>query len=115
MTRISNADHVLVLLREQLQRMGRVRAARPDRAGRPETGTARPLARLQQAAVGALLSEEDFRHLLVRAVLTEELGERAAGDPAFQAVLDDVHRILAESEDGRALMARAARQLRGAE
>lgn len=112
MTRISNADHVLVLLREQLQRMDRTRAKRTSRAGAAQKGTQPPLARLHEAASFDQLSDEEFRRTLVRAVLIEELGEGLANDPNFQVVVEDVFRILSESEEGRELISRAAQQLR---
>jgi hypothetical protein len=114
MTRVSNADHVLLILREQLQRMGRGRAAATRRSGAAERSTERPLARLQQVAAHDQLSDEEFRRTLVRALLTEELGERLANDSAFEAVVDDVYRILGNSAEGRALLDGAARELRTA-
>ncbi|MEA3015970.1 MAG: hypothetical protein QOI38_692 [Sphingomonadales bacterium] len=63
------------------------------------------------AAQGAV-GEEELRRSLVRAVLTEELGERLANEPALQAVVDDVFRIVSASEEGRALLASALDQLR---
>lgn len=113
MTRVSGADQVLLLLREQLQRMdrGRVRRTRTERAG---AATPRPLERLHDLTAFDQLPDEERRRTLVRAVLTEELGEAVANDPSFQAVLDEVSRIIGESEEGRTLVERAARQLRGA-
>ena len=47
MTRISNADHVLLLLREQLQKIGQSRKARTSRRGPVRGATPRPIARLR--------------------------------------------------------------------
>lgn len=111
MTRISNADHVLVLLREQLQKLGRTRRESASRAAEVRGSTPRPIARLQ--AMASLEEGEEFRRSLVRAILTEELGEAMANDPAFQAVVEDVYRMISASRDGRELIDRAGRQLRG--
>jgi hypothetical protein len=114
MTRVSNADHVLLLLREQLHRMGRSRTGRSGKAGAGREATQGPLIRLQASAAVDQLSDEDFRKVLLRAVLTEELGEGIANDPNFQSIVDDVFRILSESEEGRGLIDRAAEQVRSA-
>ena len=111
MTRINQADQILLLLQERLQRLDRSRAGRT--AG-TAPATARPLARLQALAAIDRLSDEDFKRTMVRALLTEELGERVANDPAFEAVAEDVFRILSESDEGRRLIEQAARQLRAA-
>ena len=112
MTRVSSADHVLVLLREQLQRMDRTRASRTGRTGTAQKGTQPPLVRLHEAASLDRLSDDEFRRTLVRAVLIEELGEGLANDPNFQVIVEDVFRILSESEEGQELISRAAQQLR---
>ncbi|MDQ4087016.1 MAG: hypothetical protein M3177_03225 [Pseudomonadota bacterium] len=109
MTRITNVDQVLLLLQEKLRRMDRSRTAR---TGRPSAATPRPLARLQALAALDHISEEDFKRTMVRALLTEELGEGLGNDPAFQTVVDDVFRIISASEQGRELIEQAARQLR---
>ena len=112
MTRITNADHVLLLLREQLQKIGRSRKERPGRAGEVRGSTPRPIARLQ--AMGSAEDGEEFRRSLVRAILTEEMGEAMANDPSFQAVVENVYRMISATPDGQELIDRAGRQLRGA-
>jgi hypothetical protein len=111
MTRISQADHVLLLLREQLQKIGRSRKERTGRGAPVRGSTPRPIARLQ--AMGDALEEgEEFRRTLVRAILTEEMGEAMANDPSFQAVVDNVYRMISATPDGQELIDRAGRQLR---
>jgi hypothetical protein len=112
MTRISNSDHVLVLLREQLQKLGRTRKEDAGRAAEVRGSTPRPIARLQ--AMAPPEEGDEFRRTLVRAILTEEMGEAMANDPAFLAVVDDVYRMISASPDGAELIDRAGRQLRGA-
>jgi len=98
---------VLLLLREQLQRLDRAGAKRTAPGAKP---TAAPMARLR--ALGDV-PDKEFKRTLVRALLAERMGEGVANDPAFQAVIDDVYRIIDESDDGRALIHRAATRLRG--
>jgi hypothetical protein len=111
MTRIGNTDHVLLLLREQLQKIGQTRKERTSRSGTVRKSTPRPMARLQ--AMGSIEDGEEFRRTLVRAILTEEMGEAMANDPSFQAVVDNVYRMISATPDGQDLIDRAGRQLRG--
>lgn len=112
MTRISNTDQVLLLLREQLQKLGQNRKERTSRSGTVRKSTPRPIARLQ--AMASYEEGEEFRRTLVRAILTEEMGEAMANDPSFQAVVDNVYRMISATPDGQDLIDRAGRQLRGA-
>jgi hypothetical protein len=112
MTRITNADQVLLLLRERLQRLDKGRSGRTGRA-KVEQATPRPVARLQTLAAAQNISEDEFRRTLVLAVLSEELGESFANDPAFRAIADDVFRVISESGEGRELIDRAATRIKG--
>ncbi len=112
MTRIGSTDQVLLLLREQLQKLGQTRKERTSRSGTVRKSTLRPIARLQ--AMGSLEEGEEFRRTLVRAILTEEMGEAMANDPSFQAVVDNVYRMISATPDGQDLIDAAGRQLRGA-
>ena len=111
MTRVTNSDHVLLLLQEQLKRLGRERAGRSHGTKNGSKATPRPLARLHALAALDQLSEEDVSRTLVRALLSEELGEAVANDPAFQNIVEDVFRVISSSPEGRDLVDRAARQL----
>lgn len=112
MTRISNADQVLLLLQEQIARLpknkGTVGGARPARSGTPE-----PMARLRSLAACDGLSDDDLKRALVRGLLVQQLGDAIGNDPAFEAVAGDVLRIIGETADGRDLIERALRQLPG--
>ena len=112
MTRIGSVDQVLLLLRERLQRMDRSRADTSRRADAMARATPGPLARLQAMAAVDQLSDDDLGRTMIRALLADELGEGIANDPAFQSVIEDVARIIGESEEGRKLMERAMRELR---
>ena len=112
MTRVSSSEHVLLLLRERLQRLDR---GRGRKTGRPEGGrepTAPPMARLQALAMLDELPEEELHRTLVRALLSEELGDEVANDPSFQAVAEEVYRMIGESDEGKALLDAAEQELR---
>jgi hypothetical protein len=113
LTRISNVDQVLLLLREQLERASRHRGAeRSDKAVRTQNVTARPLERAKALAAFDGMEPNEVRRTVVRGLLVEAFGEGAANDPAFQAVVDDVFRIITEMPGGSALIDQAVDQLR---
>lgn len=111
MTRISNADQVLLLLHEQLARREKKRGKDSVRADAASTATAEPVARLRARAARQGLGEEELKQALVRSLLTQQLGESIANDPSFEAIARDVGRIIDQSEQGRALLDRALTQL----
>jgi hypothetical protein len=113
MTRISNVDQVLLLLREQLQRTGKKRATGArSRTGRADPAAARPLDRVRGLAALDALNEEEVRRAVVRGILTEEFGEGVGNDAALQRIVDDVVRIIGEAPGGSDLLNRAVAQLR---
>ena len=111
MTRISNADHVLLLLQEQLGRLSKDRTGRQAPASGVRTGTPEPMARLRALAGRDGLSDEDLQRALVRTLLLQQLGEAMGSDPAFEAIAADVVRIIGDSPEGRALLDRAMLEL----
>ncbi|MDD3800153.1 MAG: hypothetical protein PHE36_13355 [Novosphingobium sp.] len=116
MTRITAADQIVLLLRQQLQRMAK--GAGQVRSGR--VGTNQP-ARRESAlhrvsALAALdgLPGEELGKALIRALLTEEFGEELASEPKFERVVGEVHRIVASDEEARRLLDCSLQQVRQA-
>jgi len=113
MTRISNVDQVLLLLREQLQRAGKNReATRKSRTGDADPAAARPLDRVRALAALDTLNEDEVRRAVVRGLLIEELGEGIGNDAALQKIVTDVVRIIGEVSGGNDLLNRAVIQLK---
>ncbi len=103
---------MLLLLREQLERVGRNRASARGAADRASAATARPLDRVRALAALDSLDEEDVRRAVIRGILTEEFGEGVGNDAALQTIAEDVMRIIGETPGGAALIDRAVAQLR---
>lgn len=113
MTRVSSSEHILLLLRERLQRMDRGRKDAPSRGSGPrDAAGGAPLRRLQALAALEQIDPDELRRTLVRALLSEELGEAVANDPSFEAVAEEVFRLINDSEEGRTLIERAEQELR---
>lgn len=103
MTRVGTTDQILALVRAQLQRMGRrERGESAGKAGgeRAETLTRRQ--RVQALAEMRGLSDEQFGRDLVRALLTDELGEGVAATPGFQSVIERTYSALEADPETRA-------------
>src|SRR4029079_6834883 len=79
MTRITNADHVLLLLRDHLERTQKTRRKRPSATTESK---ARPTAleRASQLAASGALSDEDIERTIVAGLLAEALGDGVAND-----------------------------------
>lgn len=114
MTRISNVDQVMLLLRQQLQRMSKT--DRQQKSGK--TTAAAPqrreaaLGRIEEITRADELSEDDLARTLVGALLVDEFGEAVANDPKFQSLIGEVHRIIAADADTKALLLEALREVR---
>ncbi len=111
MTRITNVDQVLLLLRSHLQRSERSR--RTSKADAARLIRRSPLERIGEIAAGDQSSDEDIRRALVAGILTEELGAGFASDARFQDLVNDVVRIISGDEQTRALFDKALEQLAG--
>lgn len=113
MTRVGNIDQVLLLLREQLQRVGSNRErSRSAAAGKVERSVARPLDRVRALAALDTLGEEEVKRAVIRGILTDEFGEDVGNDARLMEIVDDVLRILRETAGGNELIERAVAQLK---
>jgi len=107
MTRITNAEQVLTLLRAHLERARRAeRKHTAPRRARPG-----PLERVQQLASAEGLSETELARALIAGLLTEEFGSDLAAEPRFQSVVEDVRQVIDRDNAARTLMRRALAQL----
>lgn len=109
MTRISNVDQVLMLLRQQLQRLGKSDRSRKGGAiGAPAAERRQPATgRIEAVMRTDRLSEEELGRTLVTAMLVDEFGEGPANDHKFRKVADEVYRIIASDPQARKLLGEA--------
>lgn len=110
MTRIGTSDQVVLLLQEQIERLGKSKRGARD-AATARTGVPEPMARVRALAAREGLSDDDVKRALVCGLLTQQLGDAIANDPAFQAIANDVIRIIGATPEGRDLLDRALLQL----
>lgn len=112
MARISNTDQVLLLLRQQLQRMAS--GTQTKRTGKPQQGL-----QPQQAAVARVkamaqlgdLDTDEFERTLIQGLLIDELGEAFVNDPRFQKLIDKILEIISSDAQSRQLLQGAKREL----
>ncbi len=113
MTRISNVDQVLMLLREQLQRLGKSDRSRKT-AGGGATATERrqsAAARIEAVMRVDTLSDEELGRTLVAALLVDEFGESAANDHKFRKLAEEVYRIIASDTEAKRLLGEALKAI----
>jgi len=114
MTRISNVDQVMLLLRQQLQRMAK--SARQQKGAKVSPTTAQrreqALERIEEISRVDALSDDDLAKTLVGALLVDEFGEAIANDAKFQSLVGEVHRIIASDAETKALLGNALKEMR---
>lgn len=114
MTRITNVDQVLLLIRQQLQRLSGngapARKARATSARGPQRQSA--LGRLSALSRLEDLPESELEQSLVRALLADEFGDGLANDPRFLRVAGEVSHIIAADEEARGLLRQAVRRVK---
>jgi len=107
MTRITNADQVLLLLRAHLERAQKSGRRKSERRA-PRAG---PMSRVRELANTEGLSEAEVARALIAGLLSEEFGAELAAEPKFQLMVDEVRAIIERDEGGKALLKRAIVQI----
>lgn len=110
MTRISASDHIVILLRQKLERAATLKKgdkARKVAGAGQEDGS--NIHRVRALAQMASLSDEDIERSMIQGLLVEELGEALVNDPKFQQIVSRIVELLGNDEAAKALLA-AARQ-----
>lgn len=112
MTRITNADQVLVLLRNRLERAQRSqRRDATQRSAKREDVKQTPVERMQGIAQSESLPESEVERALISGLFMEEFGAAAANDPKFQLMIDEVLKMIRQEPATRRLLDRAVAQL----
>jgi hypothetical protein len=111
MTRITNADHVLLLLRNHLERMQKQRRKRgkEEVPAQKSPAQANQLERVARLAAAEGVSEHEFQQALIAGLLADELGDAVTNDAEFVRLVDDVLAIIRRDPESSALL-RAAQQ-----
>jgi len=112
MTRITNADHVLLLLRNHLERTQKERRKRTKaQTSEREKAQSSPLQRVERLAGADGMPESEIRKALISGLLAEEFGEAVINDPQFNQLVDDVLGIIERDADAGALLTAARQRL----
>jgi len=112
LTRVTNADQVLALLRNHLDRAQRRRGA--GQASTPPGPREDATARIQGVVQAAPLPQNEIERAVIAGLLVDAFGDAIANDARFQAIVTEVQRIVSADKDGRALLTRAIAKLTGA-
>ena len=112
MTRITNADQVLLLLKSHLQRAQRGERKSGGASSRSSIQQT-PLERVQNLVRQDDLPESEIGGALVRGLLSHEFGGAISNDAKFQAILDEVLATIRRDEAMSRLLNRAIQDLIG--
>jgi hypothetical protein len=110
-TKISNSDHVLVLLRAQLERAKKAGQTLKSQSKAQVNVRQGPVSRVRSMALSDSLSQNEFSRALVSGLLLEHFGEEIVNGAKFQAIVDEIVTQLRESETGSVLLRGAAQEL----
>jgi hypothetical protein len=113
LTKISNSDHVLMLLRAQLERAKK--AGRTGKANLKKNTDIRegPVSRVRSLALYDNLSQDDLARALVSGLLLEHFGEEVVNAAKFQGLVDEIISQLGANAAGKELLDQAASELLG--
>ena len=112
MTRITDNQQLIMLVREQLSRVSRSKIAKSNKVkndGRP-VQTAGVSAAKQLAESGEF-SVEELQRSVVQGLLTEEFGDGILNDARFQQAIDQIAQIIRDDPESSKLMQDSLRQL----
>lgn len=113
MTRITNTDQVILLLKNQLQKMDKTGKKKIGKSSVSKKATEKtPLSRVSAMNNDSGLSNEEVHRALIGGILTEEFGTGFANDPAFQKLIDDVLNAITHDTKGKDLLGSAMAQLK---
>jgi hypothetical protein len=106
---ISNADGLVLLLRQKLRE--RARRAHTAPGKKTESSSLQPSA-LQQLAAVEDIDERTLRRALVQNLLVEHFGHGVLNDAQFQQIVSRVDRAIEEDADAVMLVSQILKELR---
>lgn len=110
MTRISNTNQVIMLLRAQLQQLERQAGKNTGTVKKPKQLGA--LSRLRSIIKNDELLEEEISEAIVHSILTEKFGEHVVNAPEFRGLLTKIVKLVEGDADTRKLLSTAIKKLR---
>lgn len=113
MTSFNRVDHAVLLLKERLRKLSENKGRRASGAASSATRTESDnrLTPIRQLKRQRDIGDQELRRALVRALLADSLGEELTTSLGFQAVADEVVRLIEASDGGRDLLERALAEM----
>lgn len=109
MTRITNTDQVLLLLRAHLERAERTK--RSTRSGKVTPRKRTTTERVADIASDSQASQEDIHRALITGILVEEFGAGIAADARFQGLIIEITRMVSSHPECADAVDRAIEQI----
>lgn len=111
MTRITNTEHILLLLRAHLQRSQKARRKSVDQKTQLSASQRDPLVRIQELVRHGSLPQEDVQRAVIQGLLLNEIGDKLSNEAKFQTLIDDVFGLIRRDQAMVELLNRAIREL----
>ena len=108
---IGRVDQAVLLLQDRLQKLSGKSGAKAGQAAAGQAADSEPIEKLRALRKDNKLGREELGRAFVRTLLADSLGTTLASSLDFQAVSDQVSMILYGSEEGRALINQALREI----
>jgi hypothetical protein len=110
---ISNADRLVMLLRQKLQERSKATAAgRPGEKAKTNVGAPAPATGVQALAAIDGADERTLRRALIQHLLADQLGPALINDAQFQQTVTRVTEAIEEDPDASQLLSRLVSDLR---
>jgi hypothetical protein len=108
---VSNADRLVLLLRQKLEERARANPS-PRPAGKSSAGAAPPVSGIR--ALGAIdwSDERALHRAIIQNLLADQLGPELINDAQFQQIVSRVTGAIEEDADAAELLTRVASELR---
>ena len=108
MTRITNSDQILRLIRQQLSKPGKTGKA--SKIGNDKTRV-QGMSFVRALAQKSDISEEGLKRAVVEGLLSESFGASVINAPEFQRIVDQVTKLISEDPDTDRLLQDAVQVL----
>ena len=111
MTRITNSDQIMRLLRSQIDKIDR---DKKKPAGVKGTQRSSPLELVKSLAQDENQSQSTVKNALIIAILAEQFGEDLVNDPNFRGMTNKLTKLLSEDRETDAILEASISDMRQA-
>ena len=109
---ISNADRLLILLRQRLQERAKAASGARERQSAPGDASSRGLDAVRALAATDGVEDQQLKRALIQSILSDQFGAQLLNEARFQQVVDRVTEALVADGGTSRLLADLVAELR---